>query len=121
MCKRTSGMLKLKPIFVLIAIVLIGVLITRLSGAEGFSTFDVSACSQSITRDCNSCSGNNEGRCEADRPGVWNNGISSDGDAMAGGPPNGKPRVFKLPSYYGFGAPSPFSYGEPYYVRSVKY
>lgn len=56
-----------------------------------------------------------------DAPGIWNNGISSDGDAMAGGPATGKWRVFKMPNYMGWGHPSKFHYGEPYYARAVKY
>ena len=33
----------------------------------------------------------------------------------------GKARLFKYPHYYGYGVGNGFHYGEPYYVRTVKY
>lgn len=87
-------------------------------------SFDVTpqGCAANSPRDCNSCSGNVEGRCVSFAPpAIWNSRVYGDGDKFAGGPTDGKARIFKMPNYYGWGHPSIFHYGEPYYMRSEKY
>lgn len=52
----------------------------------------------------------------------WNNSVSSDGQTnWAPESLKGTPRIYKYPHYYGYGTPSGFHYGEPYYIRTVDY
>ena len=71
---------------------------------------------------CSPCDGAFEGKCMDNGNDGWNNSISA--DLSGPGPvrePDGKWRRFRYPNYYGFGPSFPYSYGEPFYARAVKY
>lgn len=52
---------------------------------------------------------------------IWNNTVSSSGCTVyADENTKNTPRIFKYPNYYGYGSPSPFHYGEPFYERTTQ-
>jgi len=83
-----------------------------------------SAC-ESNGQDCTVCdaqpNATGAGKCVPNSCGS-NNSVTGDCTGLTA-PKSmmGSERLYKYPHYYGMGTGSGFSYGEPYYVRSVKY
>lgn len=80
---------------------------------------------ESNGQDCTACDAQpnaaGAGKCVPNTCGS-NNSVT--GDCSASKAPKSKmgtERLYKYPHYYGMGTGSGFSYGEPYYVRTVQY
>lgn len=88
----------------------------------GWADRSASAC-ENDPKSCSPCNGAPQGMCSDTTPHNqgWNNSITGVPGTGMNADPNGEWRVHKMPNYYGFGKANRFSYGEPFFARSVKY
>ena len=113
-------------------VVAMSLLKRRVEGFQGPAAYSKGSkgCSISVNampcernaRSCSPCDGSVEGMCRDNGNYGWNNSISADlTQPWAPHNPDGRWRAHKMPNYYGMGSCAAYSYGEPYYARSVKY
>lgn len=88
----------------------------------GWADRSASAC-ENDPKSCSPCSGAPQGMCSDTTPHNqgWNNSITGVPGSGMNVEPNGEWRVHKMPNYYGWGPADRYSYGEPFFARSVKY
>ena len=88
----------------------------------GWANRAASAC-ENDPKSCSPCSGAPQGMCNDTSPHNygWNNSITGVPGTGMNAEPNGDWRVDKMPNYYGWGPSDRYSYGEPFFARSVKY
>jgi hypothetical protein len=88
----------------------------------GWADRSPSAC-ENDPMSCSPCSGAPQGICHDTVPHNqgWNNSITGVPGSGMKIDPDGQWRVHKMPNYYGWGSASKYSYGEPFFARSVEY
>lgn len=121
-------MLDLKLIVsVIVFILIMSVLKRRVEGFQGPFAQDCATSMNAMpcernARSCGPCSGSVEGMCMDNGNFGWHNSISADlTQPHAPHEPDGRWRIHKMPNYYGLGSCAAYSYGKPFYARSVKY
>ena len=112
-------MIKVLVLFILFVILgcFVGKKVENFCGITGVSRYGkkCKGCNNSV---CN-CSDTN--RCISNECGSNNSVTQACGHEFSSPEDMGKCKVYKYPHYYGYGTNNGFHYGEPYYMRKVKY